>query len=76
MKVAIISFARLDGAKMGKNLSGVKSDEVRRISISYPAAADCPIHPKMGALSIPGQVATIHCDYITRLVSRNVTAGS
>ena len=56
----------------------------RRISFSYPAAADCPIHPKMSALSIPGQVATIHCDqvatipcdYITRLVWRNVTAGS
>ena len=68
MKVAIISFARLDGAKMGKNLSGVKSDEVRRISIFYPAAADCPIHPKMRALSIPGQVATIHCDQVATIV--------
>ena len=78
MKVAIISFARLDGAKMGKNLSGVKSDSVEEKDFYFfcPAAADCPIHPKMSALSIPGQVATIHCDqvatipgdYITRLV--------
>ena len=52
MKVAIISFgnAQLDGAEAGRNLSGVKSDEEEKDF--YAAAADCPIHPKMGALAL------------------------
>ena len=54
MKVAIISFAdaQLDGAEAGKNLSAVKSDEEEEEKDFYAAAADCPIHPKMGALTL------------------------
>ena len=47
-----ICLAQLDGAEAGKNLFGVKSDDVEKDF--YAAAIDCSIHPKMGALALPG----------------------